>query len=275
MGDSQVVDAAVDAAPLPCPLCGYDLRATEAGRCPECGHGFNRAQLRRRLARRAIVPWFVESPAGLWFSGWTTSVRALVPWSFWRDVSPNIPLNADRRSVFALASVVLPAVAVPILWGRLVPSFAWGQWNWQGDWTYAVGPILIVAMLSTVVVAAVFQQTLRRAGIRSGHLWRVAVYSCDFRLLWPIPTLAAAFFYRPVEGLLRHVFGNVLIIVEPSLLLFCGCVWLIATVRVVAAYRSYFRLPAAVATALIVQLVVAVALLTAAVVASNILSPFM
>lgn len=31
--------------PLPCLHCGYDLRATESNRCPECGHPFDRADL--------------------------------------------------------------------------------------------------------------------------------------------------------------------------------------------------------------------------------------
>src|SRR5690606_24423451 len=45
--------AGADDLPLPCPACGYDLRATEAERCPECGATID--ELTR--SGEATIPW--------------------------------------------------------------------------------------------------------------------------------------------------------------------------------------------------------------------------
>src|SRR5438132_6902806 len=47
MGETVQTPAAPlpDTDPLPCPHCGYDLRASTADQCSECGHAIDRATL--------------------------------------------------------------------------------------------------------------------------------------------------------------------------------------------------------------------------------------
>src|SRR4051812_21888785 len=44
---------------LRCPVCGYDLRATEGDRCSECGFALDRAEL-----ARSNVPWVYRDKTG-------------------------------------------------------------------------------------------------------------------------------------------------------------------------------------------------------------------
>ena len=260
---------AIDAEPLPCPLCAYDLRATTAGRCPECGHAFDAAELRQRLATRAQLAWFVEVDLPQWWSGWSTSLATLRPVWFWRNVTPELPMRPSPRTLFAAGSILVPSVLVPMAWSLWADMQNWWWGGWIGNWNPWIVPLVLGGMLLlTVAVSAVFQQTLRRAGIRRGHLWRVAVYGCDFRLLW----LPAVLLVILLVTCASSLFGGNLFLgynVRLATVQFALLAWIAATIRVVAAYLHYLRLPAALATALLVQATVGLALFVGIVLLSN------
>ena len=282
----EVADAA-----LPCPLCGYDLRATPAGRCPECGHWFEPNELRRRLAERARIGWFVESARPRWWSGWATSARALVPWRFWRDVTPELPMRPWRRAAFVVAGVgvclliLFPIINAPGVW-RIVWWFwqtplayqpaelltesavtllsinGWHGWTgiWLG-WQWRAAAVAVTLPLLTFAASAVFWQTRRRAGVRLGHLWRVAAYGTDSRLA-VIPAAALALVVPDGTDFFYWYWGKIAFVIpiEWHSMAFAAVLWLLATSRVVAAYVLYLRLPRPVLTALLAQAVVAIAL---------------
>jgi hypothetical protein len=107
-----------------CPRCGYDLQGqvatwhvqgadTDGASCPaastcsECGLLFEwRLAFRPHLAN---VPWFVEcqSAMRLAYSTLRTSIRALVPFTFWRHVALESPRDAKRRAWWLLCTLLV------------------------------------------------------------------------------------------------------------------------------------------------------------------------
>src|SRR5215207_1118651 len=98
--------AADDGAGLHCPLCDYDLRGLVEPRCPECGHAFDRQELRDWRDRQH--PWLFEHhPRRNAASFARTLFTSLVlPRRFWRGVRPvNTPVPR-RLALYVL--LVLP-----------------------------------------------------------------------------------------------------------------------------------------------------------------------
>ena len=261
---------APDADALPCPLCGYDLRATADGRCPECGHAFTRAELRAAIERRARIGWYVESPEPAPLSGWRTSLRSLLPLCFWRQLDPALPPRRGRLLGFAAAGVLLPVLIVFLVpfatlasanrgapaWRRLDP------WDtvWRGGVWWPVLIVLVTLPVSTLLTLFVFRNTQRRANVNAWHLVRVAVLCNDHRLLVLPLAWLAYYFAAPVVGLVFPTVTNwyggfVDGTVEGHVLMIGLLLWPYATYRVVAAHLNYLKLPQPVTTALLVQAV--------------------
>ena len=315
MTDAGDLDAA-----LPCPLCGYDLRGLPAGRCPECGHGFDPDALRR--ARLDEHPYLFEHHARRpWRSLPATLWHALRPGRFWETLRPDMPVR--RRPLGVLAAVLVVGVvgfavldvarvavtlnvenargyreqaeyyetADPAEARRLddiaggrpgdflrdvrtwYPSprtkVFWQHVRWEVEGLLGT-PTLLAAAWPVVTFASllVFQQSLRRAKIKAGHLARVAVYAAvPLLLLWPtavvlglaLATFDAAAIYgaSPVPAALNHVLGRP----HPAeVLALLGCLaW--ATFSLWQAHRRYLRLPHAAATVLASQAMVLLGIL--------------
>jgi hypothetical protein len=99
--------AAVDDDPaLLCPACGFDLRATQADRCGECGLEIDRAAL-----RQSGIPWVYRRRIG--------RIRAYfkTAWQFTRDARPirheaSKPQDLSDGRSFARITACILAVAL-------------------------------------------------------------------------------------------------------------------------------------------------------------------
>lgn len=91
-GSSPVRGGADDDLPLPCPGCGYDLRATQSDRCPECGATID--ELTR--SGEATIPWQQRRRIG--------RVRAFLATLNWALFHPSrLAKQAGRRVDYASA----------------------------------------------------------------------------------------------------------------------------------------------------------------------------
>ena len=105
--NSAMVLPAVDDDPaLLCPACGFDLRATEADRCGECGLEIDRAAL-----RQSGIPWVYRRRLG--------RIRAYLKtaWQFTRDARPirheaSKPQDLSDGRAFARVTACFIAVAL-------------------------------------------------------------------------------------------------------------------------------------------------------------------
>lgn len=136
--------------PLPCPSCGYDLRATSADRCPECGGAIDEDV----RSGEATIPWQHCTRLGRMRAFFATVVWALVfPSRLAKQAGRRVEHRAARHfqivccviGAAALAIVVTPELLSfrsrllglePIGWQRPVemPS----RWAVAGDWAIFV-----------------------------------------------------------------------------------------------------------------------------------------
>ncbi|MEM9372866.1 MAG: hypothetical protein AAGA55_04410 [Planctomycetota bacterium] len=68
----------MDAAPLPCPACGYDLRGLHAKVCPECARPFTGRELRLADRRRTDTRAWLDQTLRLIQWLWCAMVAGLV-----------------------------------------------------------------------------------------------------------------------------------------------------------------------------------------------------
>ena len=310
---------------LPCPLCGYDLRGLPAGRCPECGHGFDPDALRR--ARLDEHPYLFEHHARRpWSSLPRTALGALRPGRFWEELRPEMALRVDLILIFAglLAALALASGQAAYLirvvdrasanlqdyrqaadsyeaappaqqremdlnYGGRPGDFlalvrtAWPSPStaafWRDTWVYynrraGLGAATALAMTWPALTFAsllVFQQSLRRAKIKAGHLARAAVYAAaPFLLLWPI-AVAVGVALAAVDGggATRSIWRDwpaldqLLHSPHPAEVLAALLCLAGATLSLWLAHRRYLRLPHATATVLASQAMVLLAVLAA------------
>jgi hypothetical protein len=94
-----------------CPHCGYNLRGVESGRCPECGHGFDRASL--KVSR---IPWVHRRDIGrfraYWRTVWlVTSKRRFLA----EELSRPVSLHSANRFRWLTVLLVYLAFWLPVL----------------------------------------------------------------------------------------------------------------------------------------------------------------
>jgi hypothetical protein len=281
-GDSTPDWATLDRE-IVCPLCAYNLRGLSEARCPECGH---------RSSWYALLQQ-PEGPAWLFENADNRRVRALVhtwtlslfPVQFWRRVHPR---DEPRMEYLFLFSKVIVFAMILITFTPSFLNFVFEIWRYalaaspppRTGWSPALynalvprltpilsfqdgyGPVLFRTMLAmiawpwlTALTLLIFQQTLRSAQIRAGHVVRVAVYSGSVGLILFIPFsywVAQIRVNKPWSIGLESAF------VVPVLLL--GSVM---TYRLWVAYRLYMRLPSALFIVCASQIIVALFVLIA------------
>ena len=91
---------------IPCPHCGYDLRAATAGACPECGAAVDEGAL-----RTAAIPWQNRGGRGAAGAFWQTlRLVALRPNRLAREAAR--PVDAAAARHFQVAACGIAAAAV-------------------------------------------------------------------------------------------------------------------------------------------------------------------
>ena len=110
----------------------------------------------------------------------------------------------------------------------------------------------------TLAGLMIFQASMRRARVRPIHVLRCVIYTCDIALLWALVMVAILAWDVSQSGLIGRAWG-----VVPSAKLipaFTAGALLLATWRLAAAYKHYLRFDHAWATAISVQVMVALLL---------------
>jgi hypothetical protein len=198
--------------PLPCPLCGYDLRGLPEQRCPECGHAFNLLELRRAQQRAAErpLPWLIEYPPDAAYgperNALLTQLLTLNPWWFWRRLRPTMRINQPRLRLYAETGWLITAAGLalaialepPASWLMKLAAYyltltdsgpesvsTWGnQWELSDRLISAIAPVVVMAVWPwlTLGILACFRMSLRQARVRPGHLLRCVTYSADLAI---------------------------------------------------------------------------------------------
>ncbi|MEM6560736.1 MAG: hypothetical protein AAF656_03975 [Planctomycetota bacterium] len=277
--ESPVAVMPIDDGPV-CPLCDAEITDPSAERCPTCGYGFasGGVQLGYAHANPDGPSWFVETADHAFAAGWKTSLRALVPSLFWRDIPPTIKPRRQRLNRFIVLGSFW-AVLLMLATGMVVETtiefiddlalgYTWADaigyaqplrdWAWVierellGSWRSAVVMVLIWPWLNYAGLL-VFQQTLRRAGVDRGHVARVAFYAADPRLLLPVLLVVTTFFWGPTVARLLFPFVPFNPFSAAVLILW----WLITTRRMGRGMSMYLRLPQPWVTTFLVQAMIA------------------
>lgn len=102
---------------MPCPSCGYDLRAVAGGRCPECGFEVDAVSL-----QRSEIPWANRRKIG-WVRAYFKTA-----WQFIRRRG-NLSVEVGRpqdllegRSFSRITGVLLAAILIGV-WGLVLRTF--------------------------------------------------------------------------------------------------------------------------------------------------------
>jgi hypothetical protein len=251
---------------LHCPLCEYNLRGLTEPRCPECGYRFEWAELLRAA----------EAPPGLFeFSSrkpvrsiLRTAVATLRPRKFWKELKPTHPPHAGRLVVYwgivSLIGVAAQFVGVMVLlfsdWFamkarirvRLSPAIFSSLL-----WTEARALLLLVAAELgwsgiTFMSLMIFQASMRKAGIRKGHVGRCVLYSSDVFFWAGVATLLIGFVTAMLDFASNNANDIGIWLGGPLMLLLTLAVMIY---RLCVACRIYLRFHLAVVTVLASQFV--------------------
>ncbi len=144
---------------LPCPLCGYDLRGLPPGRCPECGHAFDPAELARTESFRH--PWLFEHHAGKkpLRSFLRTLLACFRPHRFWTTLRPQMPIRMRPLLLFAL---LISALGLTSLLQEVVTNgFALWQRNSASRQMYLAYHGLDIESTNPIVAARIAAERRR------------------------------------------------------------------------------------------------------------------
>jgi hypothetical protein len=144
---------------LPCPHCGYDLRAIASERCPECGEPID-----RDAARRSQIPWAHRRQIGWWRAYWRTVALVLLhP----KKLAAEIARPVSYRDAQVFRCITILATSVPfglifVAWWRsadaserrhlteAVPPLQCLTDSLQNMWGLLIIAASLVAMLITL-----------------------------------------------------------------------------------------------------------------------------
>lgn len=283
---------------LECPLCGYSLRGlsgtspepgTKAdakpeadGRarwilCPECGHPcYWRQLLRARQFRQDYL--FEHHPRRNVWSFFRTLFAGLRPKRFWSSLNAGHEIRPRRlllywaaTSLLIVLSCVVGRYAIELIGtvnqDRLFPrrivrgtTPAFLGFFQSSDLEFELSLIGVVWPWVTFVVLLIFQASMRRARLRTGHVLRCVVYTGDVFVWVGVVAVLLQIAQWAWSGFIHQSDQQ-----ERARLAAAGAAVLVvaATYRLAVAYRNYLRFDHAIATAVASQVMVVVFLITA------------
>lgn len=181
--------------PLPCPICGYDLRGAASERCPECGTGIDLHQLRGT----ASIPWQLEQ-TGRFRAFWRTAWRVLRrPGELVPEVERAVDLRRARsfQVVCCVIGALVPAAGLAA-WLCMVMSNAVGglplpgRAGWISDAVLVAStlPATFLWVLFATGVPSYFCHPRHESPARQASAIALSYYASAALLLVPVATLA-------------------------------------------------------------------------------------
>jgi hypothetical protein len=246
MGEPQTIPIPADQPPdwsttpddFPCPLCSYNLRGLTTPRCPECGYAFTWSAL--VASKQSTHPYLFEhhrTPR--------TFVRTLaagvLPRQFWRTLTAFHAVRPRRLGAYHFISLLL--TLLPVLIATVAAFYQYRSVVSLNGIPFLFTLLAIYAtwpwiMLLTLLI---YRRSMWRASVRMGHLVRCVVYAWD----------AGAWAGLAATGMLAYAalaaqsFDPILDRAN-DILGFAAMAWpvfiLVATYRLVVAYRHYLKM---------------------------------
>jgi len=255
---------------IECPMCDYNLRGLTEPRCPECGYAFAWTDLTDPTRRRHPYLFELQNRRRV-RAYFKTVTRDFEPNRFWKSVHAIQPVRGFLLAVYACIGILitlLPTLALP--WIELPGRF--GAWNratapWYENVEYFLyhqqrliayfSIVMAIYPALTALSLLVFQQSMRRAHVRSGHAMRCAIYSSDAIFwygLWQIGMILLASMFWQIAAVQN---------IAPALLIGIVGTIVLTTLRLRSAYAYYMKFPHALAIALLTQTIVLLLIFTA------------
>ena len=266
---------------ISCPLCEYNLRGLSEPRCPECGYQFVWAELIE--AMRIAHPYLFEVQRRKVWSFWKTLIGGLLPGRFWKKLKPAHAGNLRRLFLYWLITLLVgcaAAVALDQVVNASLPTLARYTTNAYPDsvdmeigfysFYFQVGEVAIIHAgmvliwpVATFLTLLIFQQSMARAKIRTHHLLRCVIYSAD------VVTWGSLFCMAALAAYAALVFGGGQGFSALEVYLYtCTAIVAIFCIRLGVALHSYLQMDRPFWTVLATQVLVALAIVTALVLAS-------
>ncbi len=246
-----------------CPLCEYNLRGLTEPRCPECGYRFTWQELMDEARRRHPYLFEQQLHRPIW-SFFRTAIGGLAPAHFWKSIHPALPVRPWRLLLYwtlVLLPLLLTMAVVTV--GEVGRFLAMPNAPTPPDWAlisellvrYYLVPMLVWCCWPTLLFLTlmIFQMSMRRARVRTAHVWRCITYSCDSLLLLNLPSLVLAVsdYFQPRTRGWGYT-GVLYVWIAWAMVLWI----LLTTWRLRQAYRHYLRFDHPLATVLVSQLIV-------------------
>jgi hypothetical protein len=257
------------AGDIECPICDYNLRGLTQPRCPECGYTFSWAQLLDPSQR--FHPYLFEHARHHSLRAlFKTLTRNFEPNRFWKSLKPSQQPNPNRLLAYAGLCMLIalsPAIVEAIVMARwriygtspsVIQNLA-SMLTRNRPAIVSLSLLLAFYPFLTWLSLMIFQQTMRKVKVKSGHALRCAIYSADaivWGALWAwIAILVTLFIASPMAW-------NGSIALAQIILMGIILTMAITFLRLHAAYKYYMKFPDAFATVLLSQFAVILLLTT-------------
>lgn len=191
---------------LPCPQCGYNLRALPASRCPECGTAFDPEQLRRLYRRGREAPPL----------RWVLPNMLRHPVRFWRMPPVQFTKGPGPQQVFTIVAAVLyvPTVlgiATTLASGSPLESTYKGVAMMVGGIPMVFGGIWLLLLVHSALAQVPVTGQIPAGGqapvrpfVRPGGHLLVPDPVVGYAAVWAIPAVTCLFC---LEGMGAHYLG--------------------------------------------------------------------